>query len=792
MTVAAPKPRQDPIWRDPAVDALTRARDLVSRMTLREKVAQLGCMWLGVDPSGQVAPHQDEMDTADSLDDTLAVGLGQLTRPLGTAPVDPVAGARSLETVQRAVMAANRFGLPALSHEECLAGFTAWQATCFPVPLAWGATFDPALVHEMATRIGTSMRAVGAHQGLAPVLDVTRDYRWGRTEETIGEDPYLVATTATAYVQGLESTGIVSTLKHFAGYSTTKAARNLAPASIGPRELADVILPPFEMAIIEGGARSVMNAYNDIDGIPVAANEALLTGLLRDTWDFAGTVVADYFSIGFLKLLHGVAATWGDAGRLALTAGIDVELPSVTGYGTALVEEVESGRLDESFVDRAALRVLAQKAELGLLDEDWDPTPPGLQDGDGRLDLDPPESRAVARRIAEESVVLLANDGLLPLRQAPASIAVIGPTADDPLAMFGCYAFPSHVGIDHPEVPLGIECRSVTEAVRAEFPGATVAFAQGCPVSEPDGSRIADAAALAAASDVVVLVLGDRAGLFGKGTSGEGCDAEDLTLPGAQAQLLEAVLDAGRPTVLVMLSGRPYALGSAPERAAAIVQTFFPGEEGGPATAGVLSGRVSPSGRLPVSIPAHAGSQPSTYLGAQLTHKSKVSVVDTTPAFPFGHGLSYAAAEWTEPTIGGRPAEATAGTPDEPSAVLRTDGQVDVGLTLVNPGDAPAVEVVQVYLHDPVASVVQPVQRLVGYARVDVPAGARRTVTFTVPADVASFTGASLKRIVEPGEIELRIARSSADVVTRAWVRLEGPTRVLGLDRRRRVDVSVR
>ncbi|MGW4985153.1 glycoside hydrolase family 3 protein, partial [Streptomyces mirabilis] len=355
-------------WQDTTLPAHTRAADLLARMTTEEKTAQLSSVWIGADTDGtDVAPGQHAYASRSAaLDALLPYGLGQLTRPFGTVPVEPADGAARLADVQRTIRAGNRFALPALAHEECLTGFTAWQATVFPTPLAWGATFDPELITEMAEAIGTSMREVGIHQGLAPVLDVVRDPRWGRTEEAIGEDPYLVGTLGTAYVRGLEAAGIVATLKHFAGYSASRAARNHAPASLGPRELADVILPPFEMAIRDGGARSVMPAYNDIDGLPAHAHTALLTQLLREQWEFAGTVVSDYYGVSLLEEAHQVADGESSAARLALAAGVDVELPAARCFSPA-------DPLPEDLLDRAVLRVLIQKCELGLLDPDWEP-----------------------------------------------------------------------------------------------------------------------------------------------------------------------------------------------------------------------------------------------------------------------------------------------------------------------------------------------------------------------------------------------------------------------------------
>ncbi|MEV6665027.1 beta-glucosidase [Streptomyces nigra] len=771
------------LWNDPTAPVSARVDALIDAMTLEEKTAQLFGVWVGAsDEGGEVAPHQHEMEEPVDLDALLPTGLGQLTRPFGTVPVDPALGALSLARTQARIAATNRFGIPALAHDECLAGFAAWGATAYPVPLSWGATFDPALVREMAEAIGRDMRSVGVHQGLAPVLDVVRDARWGRVEETIGEDPYLVGTIGTSYVQGLESAGIVATLKHFAGYSASRAGRNLAPTSMGPRERADVLLPPFEMAIREGGARSVMNAYTDTDGIPSAADEALLTGLLRDTWDFDGTVVADYFAIAFLKTLHGVAADWADAAGTALRAGIDVELPNVKTYGAPLTEAVADGRVPEALVDRAVRRVLTQKVALGLLDPDWNPLPAALDAADeddpsalrGHIDLDGPANRALARTLAEQAIVLLSNDGTLPL-DGPRRIALIGPNADEPTAVLGCYSFPQHIGVRHPDTPLGIELPTLRETLAAEFPDAEITYARGTGVDDGDLSGLAEATRLAREADVTLVVLGDRAGLFGRGTSGEGCDVATLALPGAQQQLLDALLDVETPVVTVLLAGRPYALGRAVGESAAIVQSFFPGEEGTRAIAGALAGRVNPSGRLPVSVPRGPGSQPGTYLGAPLAHASEVSSIDPTPAFAFGHGLSYTRFEWTDLAVEAQEAP--------------TDAEFALSLTVCNTGERSGTEVVQLYLHDPVASVVQPVQRLVGYSRLALEPRQARRLRITIPADLASFTGRDGRRVVEPGELELRLSASSADPRLTARVTLTGAER--HVDHTRRLHATI-
>ncbi|MDA8371205.1 MAG: glycoside hydrolase family 3 C-terminal domain-containing protein [Nocardiopsaceae bacterium] len=783
----------DAAWRDPSLPAPERAKLLLRLMTLEEKTAQLYGVWVGAEASGEgVAPYQHDLtEEPPGWEQVIADGLGQLTRPFGTAPIDPAIGVQALARSQKEIAAANRFGIPALAHEECLAGFTAWTATIYPVPLSWGAAFDPDLVERMAARIGTSLRGVGVHQGLAPVLDVTRDPRWGRTEETIGEDPYLVGTVGTAYVRGLQSTGVVATLKHFVGYSASRGGRNLAPVSVGSREMADVLLPPFEMAVREGGARSVMHAYNDNDGLPAAADTGLLTNLLRDTWGFEGTVVADYFGITFLHTLHGVAGSLAQAAGVALSAGVDVELPTVRCFGAPLAEAVRAGEVPEDLVDRAALRVLTQKCELGLLDPDWEPLPPGVGETaseQGGIDLDPDDGRELARRLAEESVILLANPAdALPLPAGVARLALVGPNADTAEAMLGCYSFPSHIGSQYPDLPLGVEIPTLLDGLRAELPQTRIDHRRGCGVDGDDESEIAAAVEAARSAEVCVAVLGDRADLFGRGTSGEGCDAADLQLPGVQQRLLEALIATGTPVVLVLFTGRPYALGGLAERCAAVVQAFFPGEEGGPAVAGVLTGRVNPSGRLPVSVPRAPGGQPAPYLAPALGHRSEVSSVDPTPLYPFGHGLSYTRFSWTNPRIEGRPA----GEGADPVAVP-TDGAVTIGCTVRNEGGAAGADVVQLYLSDPVAQVAQPQRRLVGYARVALEPGAARRVEFRVHADLAAYTGPDGRRIVEPGDLELCLAASSAAPRYTARLRLEGGLRVVDHTRHLVSEVTVR
>lgn len=748
------------LWRDPSAPVDERVSDLVARMTIPEKVAQLtGIWWIEPDAGGMAPMLSESLGPQPPWEEVVDGGLGQLTRTFGTGPLEPKDGMRILAERQRDVMAGNRFGIPAQAHEECLTGLAVWRATIYPVPLSWAASFDPALVEQMASRIAGSMRALGIHQGLAPVLDVVRDHRWGRVEETLGEDPFLVGLIGSAYVRGLEHGGIVATLKHFLGYSASRAARNLAPVSMGPRELADVILPPFEMAL-RAGARSVMNSYTDIDGVPAAADPTIFSDLLRDRLGFTGTVAADYFSVAFLHTLHGVADSLGEAARLALEAGIDVELPSLNAFGEPLMTALATGQVDEKLIDRALLRVLQQKCELGLLDPDWAPAEPA------DVDLDDSESRALALELARRSVVLLANDGTLPLA-GNAPIAVVGPLADTFQAMLGCYSFPMHVLVHHPGVEAGVEIRTVREALADSF---AVTYALGCPVVGGEDADIEAAVLAAEAAEVCVVVLGDEAGLFGNGTSGEGNDVATLDLPGRQEELLEALLATGTPVVAVLLVGRPYDLSRQVDRLAALVCGFFPGEEGAQAVADVLAGRVNPSGRLPVSFPGAGSTQPSTYLASTLGRRTEVSVVDPTALFPFGHGLSYASATWGEVTT-------TSGQHWD------TDGTCEFVVWLANEADRSVSEVVQVYLHDRSASVVRPVQQLVGAARVDLAPGERKQVCFGLHADITSFTGRDLVRIVEPGAVELWVGASSADIRAVLPLDLVGPVREVGVDR---------
>ncbi|MFF5295989.1 beta-glucosidase family protein [Paractinoplanes globisporus] len=770
-------------WQDPALPVTERVERLLAAMTVEEKVAQLGSRWVGNDmqESGNdsdndklltepeetlnVAPMQDVFAASGtiSLAEASRNGLGHLTRVYGSVPLTATEGAAEVIRQQRVVLANSRLGVPAIVHEECLTGFTSFGATVYPAAIAWGATFDPGLVERMAAAIGRDMAALGIHQGLSPVLDVVRDYRWGRVEETIGEDPYLVALLGAGYVRGLQSAGVIATLKHFAGYSASRGARNHGPVPMGRRELMDVILPTFETAVREAGARSVMNSYSDVDGVPAGADPWLLNEVLREQWGFTGTVVSDYWAVPFLATMHRIAADMDDAGVQALAAGIDVELPDTLGFGQGLI-----GKAPEELIDRAARRLLTQKAELGLLDADW--TPEASVARAAGADLDSPANRALAREMAEKSVILLDAGSTLPLDPALRKVAVVGPCAADPRTFMGCYAFPNHVLPRHPGFGLGIDVPTAVDALRAELPDAEVVHEAGCAVIGDDRSGFAAAVAAARDADVCVAMVGDLAGLFGHGTSGEGCDADELRLPGLQGELLQELLGTGTPVVVVVVSGRPYALGEVSDRAAALVQAFMPGEEGGGAIAGVLSGRVQPGAKLPVQIPRTPGGQPGTYLQPPLgAENSGVSNLDPTPLFAFGHGRSYTTFTVDDLRVS-----------DES---VPTDGEFTVTVRVRNTGSRAGDEVVQLYLRDVVAQVTRPVKQLTGFVRVPLEPGEAKDVRFRVHTDRTAFTGRDYRRIVEPGELEIMVGSAADDLPCRGKVVLTGAIRATGRDR---------
>ena len=766
-------------YRNGSLSPASRAVDLLARMTREEKIAQLCSVWLTLDPaSGDFAPFQGMfMRTPIDQRELLRHGIGQITRPFGSRPVAPREGARALNAFQRHLVETTRLGIPAIAHEEALSGFMTSGATQFPSPLNYGATWDPALIRRVADTIRRQMRAVGTHQALAPVADVVRDARWGRDEECVGEDAYLVGTIVSAYVAGLQGDdlrdGIVATLKHFCGYSGSEGGRNFAPLHAGPREFADVFLLPFEMAVKSAGAKSVMNAYIDVDGVPCAASHELLTGILRERWGFDGIVVADYFAVRMLHQLHHVSEGPTESAAAALVAGLDVELPTAECFAAGLGEALDRGLLEMATLDESVRRVLRLKFELGIFESPY--VEPDA------IEIERPAERALAREVAEKSIVLLANGGVLPIVDAVKRVAVLGPNAADPMALFGNYSFQNHVASHFPKHPIEA-APTVLDALRERLGAARVVYAEGCQILRAKGqlsedrSGIAAAVACARDAELAIVVVGDKAGHFRTGTVGEGTDTDDLTLPGVQAELLEAVLETGTPTVVVLVNGRPFDLSRIAGRAAAIVEAWFPGQDGAAAIAAVLAGDINPSGKTTLGFARGAGAQPRFY-----DHKALAQGVPPLPAFApvfaFGHGLSYTRFEY----------DALAITPER----VATDGRVEIAFTLRNAGSRDGEEVVQLYLHDPVASVTRPVQQLRGFARVALAAGAAARVTFRLHADLCSFSGPDLARIVEAGRIEVAVGASSADLRLRGAFDIEGPLRRVGEDRVLATVVSI-
>ncbi|MCU0268337.1 MAG: glycoside hydrolase family 3 C-terminal domain-containing protein [Acidimicrobiales bacterium] len=777
----------DPVYRDSSRSVEDRVEDLLGRMTLAEKVAQLTSVWLTYDPArGRVAPSDfaGMFGRGFDLDDALRHGIGQITRPFGTAPISAADGVRFVNDLQRRLVEQTRLGIPAMCHEEALSGLMCRGATSFPSPLNYAATWDPDLIRRVGDVIRRQARSIGEHQVLAPVADVARDPRWGRIEETLGEDPYLVGRLVTAYVEGMQGedlhTGVVATLKHFAGYSASEGGRNFAPVHIGTRELTDVFLAPFEMAVREGGALGVMHAYTELDGVPCAANRWLLTDVLRDRWGFEGIVVADYGGVGFLYLMHGVAEAAADASALALRAGVDVELPTPADFPTGVPAAIERGLLDVDDVDRAVRRVLRLKVRLGLFERPY-VDPAGIS-------LDTPSDRALAAEVARRSITLLANDGTLPLGAAGLGrIAVLGPNAHVVEALFGNYSFENHLVFTHfPELAAEAvgHVPTVVEAVEARLgSGAHVIHELGCPVTGGDRSGFAIAVAAAELADVAVVVVGDKAGHFKMGTVGEGTDTADLGLPGHQAALVEAVLDTGTPTIVVLLNGRPFSLGVVAERAAAVLEAWFPGQAGATAIAEVLFGDVNPAGRTAVTFSTGAGVQPFSYAHKGLAvGMPRLDGID--PVFPFGHGLSYTSFGYGDLVVRDATADGPPGEATTDGVPVPVDGVVGVSCTVTNTGTRAGDEVVQLYLRDPVASVTRPVQELRGFVRLGLEPGEEASVVFEVPADLCAFTDVGGRRVVEPGVIEVLVGASSADIRLRGLIRLVGETRVLGSDSR--------
>ena len=762
---------RDAPYRDAELPIEARVEDLLARMLPDEKVAQLGSAWMF------------ELVRGDEIDDDRAAaicrhGLGQVTRIAGASTLRSEQVARVANELQRRLIEGTRLGIPAIVHEEICSGLMARGSTVYPQAIGVAGTFEPDLNAAMADGIRVQMRKAGAHQGLSPVLDIVRDPRWGRTEETYGEDPYLVARMGTAFVEGLQgpdlASGVIATAKHLVGYGASEGGMNWAPAHLAERELREVFLHPFEAAVRAGGLASVMNGYHELDGVPCAANAHLFNEVLRGSWGFDGIVVSDYFSVDQLATYHGLARSKSEAAVVALGAGIDVELPSSDCFAEPLLAALENGDADAAELDEAVRRTLRLKFALGLFER------PYVDAGEAIAAVDTAAHRSLAATIARKSLVLLRNEGVLPLGPLPGTIAVIGPNADEARNLLGDYAYPAHIeslaemgGEESPfDVPVprdldlgavDVSGLSVLEALTATY-GDAVRHARGCAVNDDDTSGFAEAVELAAASDVVVLVVGDKAGLTKSCTSGEGRDRSSLTLPGVQEDLARAVLATGTPVVTVLVVGRPCGSEELHQRSAAVLLAWLPGQEGGPAIAEALAGTVNPGGKLPISFPRSVGQLPVFYGhkvsgGRSHWHGEYVDGA-TSPLYPFGHGLSYTTFALVDPAV----LTPTAGP----------DDTVTVSVSITNSGQLAGEEVIQVYVRDLHASVTRPVLELKSFVRIAVDAGASKSVRFDIPVAQLGFYDADLDYVVEAGEIEVFVGTSSADLVAAGTVTIEG------------------
>ncbi|MFA0439943.1 glycoside hydrolase family 3 N-terminal domain-containing protein [Vibrio sp. 10N.286.49.B1] len=770
------------IYKDSTATNSQRVADLLGRMTTDEKLAQLGAQWLILDENGA---HQDrELEMASqhsrkSIKERLKHGLGQITRPLGTHVTSPQQGVAALNELQRYLVEETRLGIPAISHEECLVGLMSKDATLYPSSLNFGHTWNPELIEEMAADIGRQVKAVGAHQGLAPVLDVSRDVRWGRTEETLGEDPYHVGIMATSYVKGLqgERREILATLKHYVGHSFSEGARNHAPVHLGFKELNDTFMLPFEMAVKLANASSIMPAYHDIDGEPCHSSEYLLTDVLRHQWGFDGLIVADYGGVDLLRAHHAVATNEAEAAALAFNAGLDIELPDdacVTHLKTALDNKL----ISHEKLDEIVTRILTKKFELGLFERPYCPLPTEL--------LSNETSKSLAYKVASESIVLLKNDGTLPLERNN-KVAIIGATTDDQLALLGGYSFPVHLILSSMESDEKVAktlkealgerfkdtfftkgCEILTErhANAPVFPGdvdLALSQIQTSPISM-DTSMLSDVDAQLAMADTAIVCVGDLAGLFQTGTVGEGSDVDSLDLPGVQQAVIDRALDSGKPVVVVVTGGRPYNLGRAEHEAAAILYGWAPGQEGADAIADIITGKVNPSGKLTISIPKSVGAVPYYY-----NHKLKSGGTPIAyhfgSQFNFGFGLSYTTFDYSDFKL-------------VKSCVEQND-TIEVQCTLTNVGDVAGDEVVQLYVRDVYSSLVRPVRELKGFVKTAFEPGESKTITFSLPVDLLNFTNNKHQRIVEPGDFDIMIGRSSDDIVFKETVTVTGQVRVL-------------
>jgi beta-glucosidase len=747
-------------YRDSRLSPSQRAADLLSRMTMAEKLAQLGSQWaFELLEGGRLSQERARQLMPD--------GLGQVTRLSGATALSGVDAAVAANEIQGYLVNETRLGIPAIIHEEICSGLMAADAVVFPQALGIASTWDPASAEAIADAIRIQMRARGAHQGLGPVLDVARDPRWGRIEETFGEDPQLVASMGVAFVQGLQGAkatdGVIATAKHLYGYAASEGGMNWAPVSLGDHATREVYLYPFEAAVA-AGVGSIMHAYVEVDGLPCAANRRLLTEILRDEWAFSGTVVSDYFGVRQLVDYHHFADDAKTAAEIALDAGVDVELPSTDCYGMPLADRVADGAIGESVINRAVERVLTMKFRLGLFENSL------VEPAEAARVSKTAEQRALAREVARRSMVLLHNTGVLPL-QADLRYAVIGPNARSVRNLYGDYTYPAHIesleeamrddknvfDIPVPAEVLDIasvpSILTVFDALRERLGAERVHYAAGCEIMSGSREGFAEAVALASSCDVAIAVVGDKSGLTDECTSGEGRDRASLDLPGVQEELVRAVIATGTPAVLVIVGGRPQGSEFIHTRAHAALMAWLPGDEGAEAIADILTGMSSPSGKLPLTFPRSVGQLPVYYghkmSGGRSHWKGEYVDSSTTPLYPFGHGLSYTEFEISDRTL---------------DASLLSDGWVTATCHVKNCGAQPGAEVLQLYTQTAKASVTRPVLELRGFQRLELGPQEACLVSFELPTDLLAFHDRAMQYIVEPAEVTVFIGTSSAQV----------------------------
>jgi beta-glucosidase len=762
----APAVQEPPLYKDPNAPVEARVEDLLGRMTLEEKVAQMLSIW---DAKTEVFDAKLELDPR-KMAQKYPNGVGQFARPsdaIGpksprlTPGRDVRATVRLVNALQRFAVQRTRLGIPIMFHEEGLHGYAAVGATSFPQAIALASSWDPALVRAVNAVSAREIRARGVSEALTPVVDVARDPRWGRIEETFGEDPYLVGEMGVAAVEGLQGENrardltpgkVFATLKHLTGHGQPESGTNVGPAPFSERTLREFFFPPFERAISGTGVSAVMPSYNEIDGVPSHANAWLLDKVLRGEWGFNGVVVSDYYAIGDLMNVHHIAADIEQAARRALEAGVDIDLPSGTAYAT-LTRQVRDGRVSETRIDAAVRRLLTLKFRAGLFEHPY-------SDADQAVAItNNAEARALALKAAQRTLVLLKNDGTLPLRlpesgAAKPVIAVIGPNAA--VARLGGYYGQPPVTISILE---GIENKvgSRAEILFAQGVKITVNddwWADEVQLADPaDNHRLIDAAvAVARHADQIVLALGDT-----EQTSREGWakthlgDRTSLDLVGEQQALFDALLALGKPISVVLINGRPASTVTIAEHANALIEAWYVGEQGGNAVADVLFGDVNPGGKLPVTIPRSVGQLPSFYNVKPSARRGYL--FDTVaPLFPFGYGLSYTSFE--------------VGAPQLSSDRIGVDGSVTVTVPVLNTGSRAGDETVQVYLHQQVSSVTRPIKELKAFERVTLAPGESKTLSFILTPASFRMWNIDMQRVVEPGAFDIMVGPNSVDLKT--------------------------